>query len=730
MSRDKKISEDAHPSHKEPFEDGKHHSKKQHSESEKKHKLEKIRNIGIAAHIDAGKTTTTERILYYTGKSYKIGEVHEGLAVMDWMEQERERGITITAAATTCYWKDFRINIIDTPGHVDFTIEVERSLRVLDGAVAVFDAVAGVEPQSETVWRQANRYRVPRICFINKMDRTGANFERCVHMIRQRLRAIPLKIQLPVGSEQQFMGIIDLVRNVYIEWSGEELGAQFSEKPIPESMIEEVAQAREELLEIALGQDDDAAMAYLESKQEPSEEVLKACIRKGTLKFSFVPVLCGSAFKNKGVQTLLDAVVDYLPSPIDLPPTEGTDPEDSNIKIKRNHSVKEHFCGLISKIAVDPYVGTLSYLRIYSGEISPQKTIMNARTQEKDRVGRILEMHANNRQELKEASAGNIVALLGMKNIRTGDTLCDPDHPIMLERMQFPEPVIQMAIEPKDKAAQDKMGPSLQQLAKEDPSFHCFVDKETGETVIAGMGELHLEIMVDRLLREFKVPVTVGAPQVAYRECITQKTECNYTHKKQTGGAGQFAQVVIIFEPLPMGSGFIFENKIKSGAVPIQYIPAVKDALEEIRKSGFLSGYPMLDFKASLIDGSYHAVDSSTTAFALAARACYREAMKNAGVKILQPIFKVDVVCPMDCTGDVMGDLNSRQAQIVGTEDNMGDSVVLARIPLQRMFKYANVLRSITKGRATFSMEFSEYEIVPNHLVEEILTTLQALKKR
>jgi elongation factor G len=596
--------------------------------------LGKYRNIGIMAHIDAGKTTTTERILYYTGRTHKIGEVHEGTAVMDWMVQEQERGITITSAATTCSWKDHRINIIDTPGHVDFTIEVERSLRVLDGAIAVFDSVAGVEPQSETVWRQANKYEVPRICFINKMDRMGADFFRCAHMISERLGSQPAIIQLPIGCESSFSGVIDLVAMKAIIWHADGLGAQFTYEEIPDHLKEQAQKYRHDLLELIVEQDDALLAKYLD-EHDLSEEEIKICLRKGTLSFSFVPVLCGSAFKNKGVQTLLDAVLDYLPSPLDVPPVEGIVP-DTDIVQTRLPDPKAPLSGLAFKIATDPFVGSLTYFRIYSGTLSSGSTVLNSVKGKKERIGRILQMHANSREDIKEETAGGIVALAGLKNVDTGDTLCDMEKPIILERMEFPEPVISIAIEPKTKADQERMSFSLARLSAEDPSFRSNSDPETGQTIVAGMGELHLEIIVDRMKREFKVEATVGEPQVAYRETISKAFEINYTHKKQTGGAGQFAQLKVRFEPLEPGSGFVFVNEIFGGAIPREYIPAIEKGLEMSKETGVLTGSPMIDFKATLIDGNYHDVDSSTLAFEIAARAAFREGIANACSKILK----------------------------------------------------------------------------------------------
>ncbi len=689
------------------------------------HPLERYRNIGIMAHIDAGKTTTTERILYYTGKSYKIGEVHEGTATMDWMEQEQERGITITSAATTCFWRasegkgeEHRINIIDTPGHVDFTIEVERSLRVLDGAVAVFDGVAGVEPQSETVWRQADKYRVPRMCFINKLDRTGASFERCVQMIRDRLGARPLVLYLPIGIESGFKGLVDLVENRAIIWLEESLGAKFVYEPIPEDMREAAAAARAELIETAVEQDDAVMEAYLEG-QEPDTATLKRLIRKGTLSFAFVPVLCGSAFKNKGVQPLLDAVVDYLPSPLDIPAVEGVKPGTGEPDT-RPADDSAPFAGLAFKIMSDPFVGTLTFVRIYSGRLEGASTVLNSVKDKREKVGRMLLMHANNREDIKEAHAGDIVALVGLKETTTGDTLCAPSAPIVLERMEFPEPVIEVAVEPKTKADQEKMGLALNRLAAEDPSFRVSSDPESGQTIIKGMGELHLEILVDRMKREFKVEANVGAPQVAYREALARKVEVDYTHKKQSGGSGQFGRVKIVVEPGERGSGIQFIDEVKGGNVPREYIPAVEKGIREVAASGSLIGFPIIDFTATLVDGAYHDVDSSALAFEITGRGAMREAAQKAGIKLLEPIMKVEVVTPEEFMGDVIGDLNSRRGQIQGTDTRGNAQVIEAMVPLANMFGYVNQLRSFTQGRAQYTMQFSHYDEVPANVAEEV----------
>jgi len=682
--------------------------------------LDRYRNIGIMAHIDAGKTTTTERVLYYTGKSYKIGEVHEGTAVMDWMEQEQERGITITSAATTCFWNDHRINIIDTPGHVDFTIEVERSLRVLDGAVAVFDGVAGVEPQSETVWRQADKYNVPRICFVNKMDRMGANFYRCVDMIVDRLGAKPLVMQLPIGSEAEFVGIIDLVEMKAHIWRDESLGAKFDVVEIPAEYKDKAADYHAKLVEMAVEADDAALESYLNG-DEPSVETLKKCVRAGVLKGLFVPVLCGSAFKNKGVQPLLDAVVDYLPSPLDVPEVMGTS-VDGDVEMSRKADDTEPFSGLAFKIMTDPFVGSLTFMRVYSGKIEAGSYVQNSTKGDRERVGRMLLMHANSREDVKEAYAGDIVALCGLKNTTTGDTLCDTSKQVILERMEFPTPVIEVAVEPKTKADQEKMGLALSRLATEDPSFRVSSDVESGQTIIKGMGELHLEIIVDRMKREFKVEANVGAPQVAYRETITKAGYIDYTHKKQSGGAGQFARVKIEFEPQELGKGFEFENLIVGGAVPKEYIPGAIKGLQSAMDTGVVAGYPMIDFKAKLVDGAYHDVDSSTLAFEIAARAAYREGIAKCAPKILEPIMKVEVVTPEDYMGDVIGDLNSRRGQVTGMDQRGNARVVNAMVPLSSMFGYVNTLRSMSQGRAQFSMQFDHYEQVPQHVSEDIVS--------
>jgi elongation factor G len=679
---------------------------------------DRYRNIGIMAHIDAGKTTTTERVLYYTGRSHKIGEVHDGAATMDWMEQEQERGITITSAATTCFWRDHRINIIDTPGHVDFTIEVERSLRVLDGAVTLFDGVAGVEPQSETVWRQADKYGVPRICFANKMDRMGANFYRCVDMIRDRLGANPLVLQLPIGIESDFKGVIDLLRNRAIIWKNEDLGAEFYYDEIPEDLRESAAEYRTKLVETAVEMDEAALEAYLDGV-EPDEATLIACIRKGTISYAFVPVLCGSAFKNKGVQPLLDAVIDYLPSPVDVAAVTGVKP-GTDIEMTRKTSDEEPFSGLAFKIMNDPFVGSLTFVRVYSGVLEAGTSALNTVKEQRERVGRMLQMHANSREDIKEARAGDIVALAGLKHTTTGDTLSDPLHPIQLERMEFPEPVIEVAVEPKTKNDQEKMGVALNRLAAEDPSFRVTVDHESGQTVIKGMGELHLEILVDRMRREFKVECNVGAPQVAYRETFTKVGEIDYTHKKQSGGSGQFARIKLRIEPGEVGSGIIFENAVVGGSVPKEYVPAVEKGIRATAETGVLAGFPVIDFKAVLTDGAYHDVDSSALAFEIASRAAFREVGPKAGVKLLEPMMKVEVVTPEDFVGDVMGDLSSRRGQLTGTEPRGNATVINAMVPLANMFGYVNNLRSMTQGRATYSMTFDHYAQVPQAVSDEV----------
>ena len=682
------------------------------------HKIEDYRNFGIMAHIDAGKTTTTERILYYTGRSHKIGEVHDGAATMDWMEQEQERGITITSAATTCFWKEKRLNIIDTPGHVDFTIEVERSLRVLDGAVALLDANAGVEPQTETVWRQADKYHVPRMIFVNKMDKLGADFYRCVEMIEKRLGANPICLQLPIGAETEFAGVIDLLKMKAIIWDDEGLGASFHEEDIPAELADKAAEYRETLIEKAVEVDEAAMEAYLEGEM-PDVAALQKLIRKGTLVGEFVPILCGTAFKNKGVQPLLDAVVDYLPSPVEVPAIKGIDAKTEE-EIVRKASDDEPLGMLAFKIMNDSFVGSLTFCRIYSGKLEKGSTVMNTVKEKRERVGRMMQMHSNSREDIDVAYAGDIVAIAGLKDTTTGDTLCDPLKPVILERMEFPEPVIEIAVEPKTKSDQEKMGLALNRLAAEDPSFRVKTDEESGQTIIAGMGELHLDILVDRMKREFKVEANIGQPQVAYRETITKVADVDYTHKKQSGGSGQFARVKITIEPGEQGSGFVFESKVVGGNVPKEYIPGVSKGIESVMTSGILAGFPMLDVKATLTDGAYHDVDSSVLAFEIAGRAAFREGIQKAGPKLLEPIMMVEVVTPEDYMGDVIGDLNSRRGQITGTENRGVVTVVSAKVPLANMFGYVNNLRSMSQGRAQYSMVFDHYEQVPQAVAEEV----------
>ena len=689
--------------------------------------LKDYRNIGIMAHIDAGKTTTTERILFYTGRSHKIGETHDGAATMDWMEQEQERGITITSAATTCYWNNHRINIIDTPGHVDFTVEVERSLRVLDGAIAVFDGVAGVEPQSETVWRQADKYNVPRICFVNKMDRTGANFYRCVDMIVDRLGAKPLVMQLPDGCEADFIGVVDLLTMQAYHWKDETMGAKYDVVEIPANLKDKATEYHQQLIETAVEQDDAVMEAYLEGK-EPTMEQLKACIRKGVLNGAFVPVYCGSAFKNKGVQTLLDGVVDFLPSPLDIGQVKGLSLKDDS-EVVRNPSDDEPLSALAFKVMTDPFVGSLTFVRIYSGKIEAGSYVENSTKGDRERVGRMLLMHANNRQDIKEAYAGDIVAVCGLKLTTTGDTLCDANHPVLLEKMEFPDPVIEVAVEPKSKADQEKMGIALGRLAAEDPSFRVSSNAETGQTIIKGMGELHLEIIVDRMRREFKVEANVGAPQVAYRETISKPAEVDYVHKKQSGGAGQFARVVLQFEPADYSTGLTFESKIFGGAVPKEYIPGVEKGLQSIAESGCVIGFPIVGVKCALVDGAYHDVDSSVLAFEIASRGAFREAMTKCGAKILEPIMKVEVVTPEDYMGDIIGDLNSRRGQVVGMDQRANARVISAEVPLAEMFGYVNTLRSMSQGRAQYTMQFERYDAVPSNVADKIIAEHKGLIK-
>ena len=680
--------------------------------------LEDYRNIGIMAHIDAGKTTTTERVLYYTGKSHKIGEVHDGAATMDWMEQEQERGITITSAATTAFWKDKRINIIDTPGHVDFTIEVERSLRVLDGAVALLDANQGVEPQTETVWRQADKYGVPRMIFVNKMDKIGADFFLSVQMVKDRLGAKPLVLQLPLGVESSFKGIIDLVRMKAVVWDDEALGASFHDEEIPADLVEQAKQYHEQLVELASEVDEAATEAYLEGKA-PTEAELKALIRKGTINSLFVPILCGSAFKNKGVQPMLDAVVDYLPSPVDVPPVKGIDVKTGE-EVTRAPKDDAPLSMLAFKIMNDPFVGSLTFCRIYSGKVDSGTTLTNTVKDKKERIGRMLLMHANHREDIKEAYTGDIVALAGLKDVTTGDTLCDPTKPVILERMEFPDPVIEVAVEPKTKGDQEKLGVALHRLAQEDPSFRVSVDHELGQTIIKGMGELHLDIIVDRMRREFKVEANVGAPQVAFRETVSKRADVDYTHKKQTGGSGQFARVKMTIEPNEAGKGFEFENKVVGGNVPKEYIPGVAKGVQSVVESGVLAGFPMLDVKVTLTDGAYHDVDSSVMAFEIASRAAFREGALKAGPKLLEPIMKVEVVTPEDYVGGIIGDLTSRRGQVRGQESRGNASIISAMVPLANMFGYVNNLRSMSQGRAQFTMQFDHYAQAPQGVAEEV----------
>ncbi|TGQ47646.1 MULTISPECIES: elongation factor G [unclassified Mesorhizobium] len=689
----------------------------------REYKIEDYRNFGIMAHIDAGKTTTTERVLYYTGKSHKIGEVHDGAATMDWMEQEQERGITITSAATTTFWKGRdgkmrRFNIIDTPGHVDFTIEVERSLRVLDGAIALLDANAGVEPQTETVWRQADKYRVPRMIFCNKMDKIGADFYRSVEMIGSRLGAQAVVMQLPIGAETEFKGVVDLVEMNALVWRDETLGAAWDVVEIPADLKARAEEYREKMIEAAVEMDETALENYLEGKMPDNDEI-RSLIRKGTIAVKFYPMFCGSAFKNKGVQPLLDAVVEYLPSPADVPAIKGVDAK-TDAEIERHADDNEPLSMLAFKIMNDPFVGSLTFARIYSGKLSKGVSVDNTVKGKKERIGRMLQMHANSRADVEEAYAGDIVALAGLKDTTTGDTLCDPLHPVILERMEFPDPVIQIAIEPKTKNDQEKMGLALHRLAAEDPSFRVKTDEESGQTIISGMGELHLDIIVDRMRREFKVEANVGAPQVAYRETITRKHEQDYTHKKQTGGTGQFARVKLLFEPNPESSEFLFESKIVGGAVPKEYIPGVEKGINSVMTSGPFAGFPMIGVKATLIDGAYHDVDSSVLAFEIAGRACFREAAPKLGVQLLEPIMKVEVVTPEDYVGSVIGDLNGRRGQIQGQEARGVAVVINAMVPLANMFKYVDNLRSMSQGRAAYTMQFDHYEPVPTAVAQEV----------
>jgi len=681
------------------------------------HPIEDYRNFGIMAHIDAGKTTTTERVLYYTGKSHKIGEVHEGAATMDWMEQEQERGITITSAATTCFWNDKRLNIIDTPGHVDFTIEVERSLRVLDGCVCVLDGNQGVEPQTETVWRQADKYNVPRVVFVNKMDKVGADFYKCVDDLITRVAANPVCIQLPIGAENTFKGIVDLIRMKAVVWDDEALGAKYHDEEIPADLADQAAEYRTKMIEAAVELDDDAMTAYLEGN-EPDEATLKALIRKAVVGRKFVPVLCGSAFKNKGVQPLLDAVVDYLPSPLDRGAIKGVDPRGE--EVERKPADTDPLAVIAFKIMDDPFVGTITFCRIYSGILQSGMGVVNSTREKKERVGRMLLMHANNREDIKEAYAGDIVALAGLKDVRTGDTLCDAQKQVILEKMEFPDPVIEIAIEPKSKADQEKLGVALHKLAAEDPSFRVSTDQESGQTILKGMGELHLDIKVDILKRTYKVEANIGAPQVAYRERITKPVTIDYTHKKQTGGTGQYARVKIVAEPNEAGKGYEFESKIVGGNVPKEYIPGVEKGLASVMGAGVLAGFPVVDLKVQLVDGAYHDVDSSALAFEIASRAALREALQKGGSVLLEPIMKVEVVTPEDYTGSVIGDLNSRRGQIQGQDMRGNANIVNAMVPLANMFGYVNTLRSMSQGRATFTMQFDHYEQVPQAVAAEV----------
>ncbi|MDP2062284.1 MAG: elongation factor G [Phaeovulum sp.] len=699
----------------------------------REYSLNRYRNFGIIAHIDAGKTTTTERILYYTGKSHKIGEVHDGAATMDWMEQEQERGITITSAATTTFWQriidsddlakndKYRFNIIDTPGHVDFTIEVERSLAVLDGAVVLLDGNAGVEPQTETVWRQADRYKVPRIVFVNKMDKTGADFFKCVRMIRERTGGVPLPIQIPIGAEDKLEGIIDLITMQEWVYEGEDLGASWSRRPIRESLKAEADKWRYNMLEIAVEQDDAAMEAYLEGT-EPDEAALRKLIRKGTLAIDFVPILAGSAFKNKGVQPMLNAVIDFLPDPLDVPAYMGFTPGDETEtrSIARSADDAQPFSGLAFKIMNDPFMGTLTFTRVYSGQVKKGDQILNSTKGRKERVGRMVMMHANKQEEIAEAFAGDIMALAGLKETTTGDTLCDAAKPVVLETMTFPQPVIEIAVEPKTKADQEKMGVALARLAAEDPSFRVETDIESGQTIMKGMGELHLDILVDRMRREFKVEANIGAPQVAYRETISREHEIDYTHKKQTGGTGQFARVKLVITPTEPGVGYSFESKVVGGSVPKEYIPGVEKGIKSVMDSGPLAGFPVIDFKVALIDGAYHDVDSSVLAFEIAARAAMREGLKKAGAKLLEPIMKVEVVTPEEYTGSIIGDLTSRRGMVQGQDSRGNANVINCMVPLANMFGYINTLRSMSSGRAVFTMQFDHYDAVPQNISDEI----------
>jgi len=685
--------------------------------------LSKVRNIGIMAHIDAGKTTTTERILFYTGINYKIGEVHEGAATMDWMEQEQERGITITSAATTCHWKDHQINIIDTPGHVDFTIEVERSLRVLDGAVAVFDGVAGVEPQTQTVWRQADRYRVPRICFVNKLDRTGASFEHCVETIKDRLNAIPAVVQLPIGSEASFIGVIDLIKMRALTWRGEtKIGEDYAVEEIPAGLVDKAQEARHALIELVADHDDHMMEAYLTDEDSITPELLQDSIRRAVLASKITAVLCGSAFKNKGVQPLLDAVISYLPSPLDVPAIIGFKPGDESVKIERHPADSDPFAALAYKIAADPHLGRLTYIRLYSGKLEAGSTVLNATKGRRERIGKIYQMHANKRQEIASVGAGQIVAVMGLKDTTTGETLCEMAHPVQLESMDFPAPVIEQAIEPKTKSDQERLGMAIQRLAEEDPTFRVHTDDETGQTIIAGMGELHLEILIDRMKREFRVGANIGKPQVAYRETLRRPVEkVEYTHKKQSGGSGQYAKVNINVEPLPAGSGYEFVNRITGGRIPKEYIPAVDEGVQDAMQFGVLAGYPVEDIKVSVIDGGYHDVDSSELAFRIAGSMVFKEAARRADPALLEPVMAVEVTTPETYLGTVIGDLNARRGHVQAMNDRHGNKVVEALVPLSEMFGYVGDLRSKTSGQASYSMEFHSYAETPKNIAEEII---------
>ena len=684
--------------------------------------LHKVRNIGIMAHIDAGKTTTTERILFYTGITHKIGEVHDGAATMDWMEQEQERGITITSAATTCFWKGYQINIIDTPGHVDFTVEVERSLRVLDGAVAVFDGVAGVEPQSMTVWRQASKYGVPRICYVNKLDRTGASFEHCVQTIRDRLQVVPVRLQLPIGSEHDFLGIVDLVEMNAKTWRGEtQMGEDYVVEEIPADLKDAAEEARAEMIENIADFDDELMELYLEG-EEPTVEQIKRAIRRGVLANAFTAVVCGTSFKNKGVQPLLDAVIDYLPSPIDVPAIEGFKPGDESVIIERHADKNEPLAALAFKIAADPHLGKLTFVRVYSGILQSGSQVLNAETGKKERIGKIYQMHANKRQEVDFMPAGNICAVMGLKQTGTGDTLCDPANPVMLESMEFPNPVIEQAIEPKSKADQEKLSIAIQRLAEEDPTFQVHTDEETGQTIIAGMGELHLEVLIDRMKREFHVEANIGKPQVAYRETLRRKVEnVNYVHKKQSGGSGQYAKVIITLEPQETGAGYEFVNAVTGGRIPKEYIPAVDAGAKEAMQFGVLAGYPVEDVKVTLTDGAYHDVDSSELAFKIAGAMAFKEAARKASPALLEPMVAVEVTTPEDYLGTVIGDLNARRGQVQSMDEEHGNRVVRALVPLAEMFGYVGDLRSKTSGQATYTMEFHSYGEVPKNISDEIV---------